>query len=129
MNESMCLRSKRPDLFFHLARDFELSDGTVIKDVYGQIKSGEKKVEYRPNSDYWRKRIDKILRKRKHGMTAGAGSNITIEVGYPFTAWFVTGYPKGSLPRLEVSVSKIVEPVDRDLSIEFHLGRVEEVSR
>jgi len=125
----MCLKSKKPDLFFHLARDFELSDGSVIRDVYGQIKSGEKKVEYRPNSKYWRLRVNRILADR--GMDdclVDFPVEAHFDFAHPVIDWFVTGFPKGNLPHLEVEVHRIVIPRSEEDSIEFHLGRVEEVS-
>ena len=56
--------------------------------LYKEIISGEKKDEWRNNKEYWRKRLlgDKA----------------------PTKAWFVIGYPKDSLPRLEADITDII---------------------
>jgi hypothetical protein len=56
--------------------------------LYEEIKTGRKTCEYRDDKKYWRRRL---LGER-----------------CPSKAWFVEGYPKGNLPRLEADITKIV---------------------
>lgn len=82
---------------FHLKRFWKGDadkeyDGTV--DLYEEIKSGRKKSEYRDATPYWAKRLLKTKRDLKESI--------------PNRAWFVVGYPRGNLPRLEADMRDII---------------------
>lgn len=76
-------------IIFHLARFWppEASKNKQ-KNLYEEIKCGNKTSEWRKNNKYWRKRL---LRDNR-----------------PSKAWFVIRYPKGSLPRVEADISDII---------------------
>lgn len=80
-------KTKMKKIIFNLKRMWPV-DG-VMRDLYEMIKSGEKTTEYRDMTKHW---ADKLR------------PAIQLE-GY--RAWFVVGYPKGSLPRLEADITEI----------------------
>ena len=68
--------------------------------LYEEIKAGRKTCEYRDDKPYWLKRLLGRMR--------------------PSKAWFVEGYPKGSLPRLEADITRIVvNEMSRKIEIYF----------
>lgn len=73
--------------------------------LYEEIKAGRKTCEYRDNKPYWRQRL---LGKRR-----------------PTKAWFVEGYPKGSLPRLETDITRI-KVNETSGKIEIYFANVKE---
>ena len=100
-------------ILFHLMRFWEGQVGsTYIKnlDLYEEIKAGRKTSEYRDNVLYWRKRlISSLLKKPKEDTRA----------------WFVCGYPRGNLPRLEATITEVV---DDEEQLEIKFKDVEEVT-
>ena len=78
---SVISTGKSEKIIFHLKRE-----GWGMKDIYGEFKSGRKDYERRKSTPYWRK----VLAGKKR-------------------AWLVTGYPRGSLPRLEADIDRIEE--------------------
>ncbi len=91
---------------FHPSRHLEILGAHV--DPYESIRSGRKTVEYRPNSRYWRARLIEANPR-------------------PTRAWFVVGYPKDCLPRLEADITRIFRrPVTN--KIEVHFENVVEVT-
>ena len=91
---------------FHLSRALKIFGETVFP--YESIKAGRKTVEYRSYSRYWRQIL---LRANPR----------------PSRAWFVVGYPKDCLPRLEADITKIVRhrPTNQ---IEIHFKNVVEIT-
>jgi len=75
-------------------------------ELYEEIKSGRKTSEWRDNTEHWRKRL------LKHPA--------------PSRAWFVVGFPKNSLPRLEADIVDIVVHEESG-QIEVKFENVEEV--
>lgn len=57
---------------------------------YKAILDGVKRIEYRDNTVYWRRRL---LPRRKLAS---------------FPIWFVAGYPKNNLPRIEAKAIRVV---------------------
>jgi len=90
----------RSVILFHLKRFWE------GRDLYEEIRTGRKTSEFREDTPYWRKRlIDFILKLPKNEM---------------IRAWFVCGYPKGNLPRLEATITEILDIEDsKQLEIKF----------
>lgn len=92
----------RPVILFHLKRFWEGQVGsTYIKslDLYEEIRTSRKTSEFRDDTPYWRKRLIDAIGKR---------------------AWFVCGYPKGNLPRLEATITEVVRLYDTgQLEIKF----------
>lgn len=72
---------------------------------YKAILDGVKDVEYRDRTPYWMRRVKGLK--------------------VPFPVWFVSGYPKDNLPRIESEVHLIyVNPYQ----VEFHFRNTREVS-
>ena len=72
-------------IIFHLKRFWPIGNTTV--DLYEKIKAGKKTTEWRDNTEYWRNRL-------------GIDGNRP----RPAKAWFVVGYPRDMLPRLEADI-------------------------
>jgi hypothetical protein len=86
-NEEDLLKQK---VVFHIARFWSPeADRKIRIDLYNEIKVGKKDFELRNNKKYWRK---KLLGEQQ-----------------PQKAWFVAGYPKRNLPRLEADITRITE--------------------
>lgn len=76
-------------ILFHLKRFWKGNadkeyDGTV--DLYEEIRTGRKTSEFREDTEFWEERLLNAAGKR---------------------AWFVVGYPKGNLPRLEANITEV----------------------
>lgn len=99
----------RQVILFHLKRFWEGQVGSIyIKDLdlYEEIKAGRKTSEWRDNTEYWRSRLcSSLVIPRPHKVF-----NIAFEQP-DMRAWFVVGYPKGNLPRLEATITEVVESV------------------
>jgi len=108
----------RPVVLFHLKRFWEGQVGSVyIKDLdlYEEIKAGRKTSEWRDNTEYWKKRLH-VRRIEFPLLTYLLGG----PTGKIIRAWFVCGYPKGNLPRLEATITEVLEVEDSDqLEIKF----------
>jgi len=76
---------------------------TIEREWFSQIVSRKKKIEYREDKLYWRRRLEGI------------------EV--PFRLRLINGMRRDS-PRLTVTVAKVKR---RDGNFELHLGRIREV--
>ena len=90
-------------IIFNLKRLWEI-DGEM-RDLYEMIRSGEKTSEWRDLTDRWGKKLRGAEGKR---------------------AWFVVGYPKDSLPRLEADIVEVVEHRET-LQYEIRFTNVSEV--
>jgi hypothetical protein len=95
-------------VIFHLKRIWE------GKDLWEEIKKGRKRSEWRDLSPYWIKRLC-------HEVSLPDGKKVSISLWINGTvpmdltkylkvhrAWFVEGYPKNSLPRLEADITGLV---------------------
>jgi len=97
---------------FHLKRFWEGRAGSAyIKglDLYEEIKQGRKTSEWRNTTDYW---LNRLFFKKPP----------------PRRAWFVVGYPRGNLPRLEADIIGILLHVGED-QIEVKIANVEEIPK
>lgn len=81
-------------------------------DIYQAIKEGRKTSEWRDCIDYWLARLlDEGGRHRllifRRSFTS---PQFTIPPQYYKVkrAWFMVGYPKGSIPRLEADITAII---------------------
>jgi len=92
-------------VFFHLSRRLRILGKDF--DPYESIRCGRKTVEYRSNSRFWRLHL--IQAK-------------------PTKAWFVVGYPKDNLPRLEADITRIVRRHSTN-QIEVHFEHVVEITK
>ena len=96
-------------ILFHLKRFWEGQVGSAyIKnlDLYEEIRAGRKTSEFRDDTDYWRKRLG-IWWQQQKGDVIEIGARVIGE-----RAWFVCGYPKGNLPRLEATITEIIHLTD-----------------
>jgi len=108
---------------FHLKRFWEYPDGRTV-DLYEEIKAGRKTSEFRDWTDYW---VDRLYRRTRDK------NNPYIPILRPKVkrAWFVVGYPKGNLPRLEADIKNIVVHSDENgyaEQVEIQLENVVEVT-
>jgi len=82
-------------IIFNLKQFWQIGDKTV--ELYEEIKSGRKTIEYRDCTHFWTKRLcGKII--------SVYGPQDLTEYLKVHRAWFVVGYPKDSLPRLEADI-------------------------
>ena len=93
-------------VIFHLKRLWEYPDGRVV-DLYEEIKSGRKTSEYRDLTDYWTDRLYKVTKDKNNPDTDILKPKVK-------RAWFVFGYPKGNLPRLEADIKNIMFLIDEN---------------
>ncbi len=80
-------------IIFNLKRLWEVEGKTV--DLYEEIKSGRKTIEYRDCTRFWGKRLC--------GWVIYGTQELT-SILKVHRAWFVVGYPKNNLPRLEADI-------------------------
>jgi hypothetical protein len=72
--------------------------------LYGQIKNGKKTNEWRDFSKYWQQRL--LLRQiLKYPSRQPIDCTKDLKV---HRAWFVEGYPKDNLPRLEADIVGLI---------------------
>ena len=90
-------------IIFHLAKQLPPIERSVFYKrgtIYEEIKAGRKTSEWRDMTHYWVKRL---FSRAKFEINANYDQDLT-----PFLkvhkAWFVQGYPKGNLPRLEADI-------------------------
>ena len=79
------------------------SCGSVLErhDLYHDIKTGLKRVEYREAKPYW---TDRLFKEDKNGV-------LRVKVN---RAWFVVGMPKDFLPRLEADIVSVAALTDEE---------------
>jgi hypothetical protein len=78
--------------------------------LYDEIKSGRKTSEWRDFKPFWIKRLLKKTEDISH-IVKGFGVSDTIELTGGLRvgrAWFVEGFPKNSLPRLEAIITDLL---------------------
>jgi hypothetical protein len=105
-------------------------------DLYEDIKAGRKTSEWRDFSDYWCRILTGIPQTKLELATAcpvnkneetisGITSGLT-ELLKVKRAWFVVGYPKNNLPRLEAGIVDLLLSRDSD-QFEIRIANVVEV--
>lgn len=93
------------------------------KDLWEEIKHGRKTSEWRDVCKYWLKR----LITRAELQINGTEPEYLAKFLKVHRAWFVVGYPKGNLPRLEVDITELIHhPSSSELEIKF--ANVKEVT-
>jgi len=96
-------------VIFHLARYFP-------KDLYEEIKQGRKTSEFRDMTHYW---IKRLCHRANWLVDSNQPQDLTKYLRV-HKAWFVVGYPKGNLPRLEADiVGLFCDPLAMQLEIKF----------
>ena len=108
-------------VIFRLKRLWTYPDGTT-RDLYKEILEGRKTSEFRDVKPYW---TDRLYKKRT-----------TIDTDYLTPkvdrAWFVVGFPKNNLPRLEADITNILTQMDDDgfaEQYEIQFTNVKEVTK
>lgn len=96
-----------------------LDCGSILerRDVYHDVKTGFKRVEYREAKKYW---TDRLFKMDKQGVP-----HLKVH-----RAWFTVGFPRYSVPRLETDITKIDLLTDEDgyaRTYAIHVANVEEV--
>lgn len=90
-------------IIFRLKRLWTMPDGTTV-DLYREILEGRKTSEFRDCTEYWE---DRLYKKKMIDETL----HLTPKVD---RAWFVVGFPKGNLPRIEADITDIIILKDDD---------------
>ena len=95
--------AKPKRVIFRLKRFWTYPDGRTV-DLYQEIKEGRKTFEYRDYKDYWTSQFytKKIIDGKPY---------FTQKVD---RAWFIVGFPKGNVPRLEADISGLSVLVDSE---------------
>ncbi len=91
------------------------------RDLYEEIKTGKKTVEYRDATPYWAKRL--LIHKRVPPTKYRHSFKHQLKVK---RAWFTVGFPKGSVPRLEADITDLIYDSDTE-QFEIHIANVKEV--
>ena len=105
-------------VIFNLKKLWTYPNGKTVH-LYEEIKSGRKTSEWRDVKSHWIKRLLKQDPTKRHIFNETLRANLTggLRVN---RAWFVTGYPKGNLPRLEAYVTGVIYHGNTDqLEIKF----------
>ena len=114
MRHSMKDSQDRRVILFHLKRFWAgIIGSNYIEDldIYEEIKAGRKTSEWRDNTPYWRRRLISFLLIKKPAMDYRFGI---------VRVWFVCGYPKDNLPRLEATITEVLDVEDSDqLEVRF----------
>lgn len=99
---------------FNLKRTWVIDGKTV--DLYEEIKSGRKTSEWRDATEFWFNRL--CMRGKSHEYKIGE-VDLTDSLKV-YKAWFVIGYPKNNLPRLEADITYLIYHVPNgQLEIQF----------
>jgi hypothetical protein len=95
---------------FHLKRIWE------GRDLYEEIKQGKKTSEFRDMTHYW---IKHLCERANWSVDTGEAQDISKFLKV-HRAWFVVGYPKGLLPRLEADIIELLcDSLAMQLEIKF----------
>jgi hypothetical protein len=94
-------------------------------DLYEDIKAGRKTSEWRDLSNYWCQLLTGMPKEKLESTVALVGDNLT-ELLKVKKAWFVVGYPKNNLPRLEVDIVDLLLSRDSD-QFEIRIANVVEM--
>lgn len=82
---------------FHLKRIWE------GKDLWEEIRTGRKTSEWRDATPYWFRRL-----LRSGGLIINTEEVLDLSKSLKVRrAWFIVGYPKANLPRLEAEITAI----------------------
>jgi len=92
--------------------------------LYQEIKDGRKTNEWRDASEYWSRILAGEPRSTFDMYGYGDAHKFTPE---PSEAWFVVGYPKGNLPRLEADITALIFHRNSD-QFEIQFDNVREVT-
>lgn len=114
-------------VIFHLAKYFpprtmKPCDMAHPETLYEQIRSGKKTSEWRDFSIYWLQRLfDWKALDKKVAISVNDSLPLTLTNFLKVhRTWFVEGYPKGSLPRLEADITGLLyHPSSSQLEIKF----------
>ncbi len=107
-------------IIFRLKRLWTYPDGTTV-DLYNEILEGRKTSEFRDCKDYWADRFY----KRK------TVNDVVFVFPKVDRAWFIVGFPKGNLPRLEADITNIITHRDDEgyaTQFEIQFTNVKEVT-
>lgn len=107
-------------------------DNDHVVDLYHQIKSGRKTVEYRDASQYWLKRLcRKVLDVQQMPLDLASAKGALIILDFFLKVkrvWFLVGFPKNSVPRLEANITHLhLDP--RNSQLHIHFANVEEKTK
>lgn len=109
-------------IIFHLSKRFPEvhTEGTIYED----IRDGRKTSEWRDMSHYWVKR----LFSGAHWDAESSDKQDLTQFLKVHRAWFVEGYPKGNLPRLEADIINVFyHPLS--FQLEIQVANVKEIKQ
>jgi len=115
-------------VIFHLSKHFPPLTPVrpylhCAETLYEQIKKGKKTSEWRSFSKYWLYRLCKERNPNVLILYIDVNGTVPQKLDAWLKvkrAWFVEGYPKGSLPRLEADITGLLyHPSSSQLEIKF----------
>jgi hypothetical protein len=111
-------------VIFNLKRHWNI-DGKVV-DLYDEIKSGRKTSEWRNTTNFW---CARLIERGSISQYFGWAISHDISHGLKVhKAWFVIGYPKGNLPRLEADIIGLIyHPELKNPQLEIKFANVREI--
>jgi len=104
-------------IIFHIKRIY---DG---HNLWEEIKAGKKTSEFRDFTHHW---IMQLCERAHWSCDIGKPQDLTPYLKV-HRAWFVVGYPKGNLPRLEADITQLISD-DVQMQLEIKFANVTEVS-
>ena len=111
-------------VIFNLKRHWEI-DGMIV-DLYDEIKSGRKTNEWRNATSFWCTRL--IERGSTSPYFPWAVPHDISHGLKVHKAWFVIGYPKDNLPRLEADITGLIyHPELKSSQLEIKFANVREI--
>jgi hypothetical protein len=111
---------------FNLKRTWVVDGKTV--DLYEEIKSGRKTSEWRDATNFWAKRLINRDKLSYNPILINQPRIVPYESIKPRRAWFVVGYPKNNVPRLEADITAVIyHPSTNQYEIQFtHIQEIEQ---
>jgi hypothetical protein len=96
--------------------------------LYDEIKAGPKTSEWRDANRHWIQRLTKgfgsyemiAMIPPQDELDCDTAIDLTMFLK-PKMAWFIRGYPKGSLPRLEARITKLIYWANKNSMHQFEI--------
>jgi len=116
------------DKIMFVLKKYWVIDGKTVN-LYEEIRLGRKTVEYRKATKYWQSRLLKNIDWSQVPLDLASAERALIDLTEKLKvrkAWFMEGYRKNCLPRLEARITKLLlDP--RAGMFHIHVDNVKEV--
>lgn len=123
-------------VIFHLARYYpprtmKPSEMAHPETLYERIRQKKKTVEYREATPYWVNRLcmhsDLVLELAANWDLRDTRPQDLTKLLNVHRAWFLTGFPKYSLPRIEAEITRLIYNPAGDGQLEIHFKAIREL--